>query len=140
MGGFPMTFNTTVSLSSWITLLWYLNKNSKKGSVHFFCKGHPVGCNSCTQQWSRLGSGLTSCLLSKSIDFNSLILFYFLHWISMLEKALHKSDQNLPCYTRYIDRNTIFSKYISICLELPRQWSNGSWSCIFKISCEAWSF
>ena len=28
----------------------HLNKNNKKGPVHFFCKGHPVECNSCTQQ------------------------------------------------------------------------------------------
>ena len=50
------------------------------------------------------------------------------------------NHQNLPGFIKFIDSNTIFSKYVSIYLELPRQWSNGSWSCIFKISSEAWSF
>ena len=33
----------------------------------------------------------------------------------------HINDQNLRCDLRYIDRNTIFSKYVSFYLELPRK-------------------
>ena len=40
----------------------------------------------------------------------------------MRKKGCHKFDQNLPCDLRYLDdRSTVFSKYISIYLELPRK-------------------
>ena len=39
----------------------------------------------------------------------------------MRKKGRHKFDQNLSCDLRYLDRNTVFSKYVSIYLELPRK-------------------
>ena len=45
----------------------------------------------------------------------------------MRKKSCHKFDQNLPCDLRYLDdRNTVFSKYVSIYLELPRKQRHGS--------------
>ena len=52
----------------------------------------------------------------------------------MHEKAQHECDQNLLGYLRHIDRNTIFSKYVSIYLKLSRKWNNGSRSCIYKLT------
>ena len=76
-------------------------------------------------------------IFSNFILRNNIIQFF--QWVTIHEKGYHKYDQQLPCYLRYVDRNTIFSTYISIYLEFPRKWRNGSRSCIYKFNCEAWS-
>ena len=60
--------------------------------------------------------------------------FSFFSELQGMKKAIIH-DQNILCDLRYIDTNTIFRKYISIYLESPRKWKNGSRSCIYKFNC-----